>query len=874
MKGNRNMIYNGYTIQDLQHLYLENHSKLLLPSKKDGEPDGRQKQYAATVAANFASQGYVMSKEDIEELSERSVEDIVKFYQAAEPAVKDMLGGEYAPHPFYPDFPDEVIEKDRIEIFIDQVIYGMSGFEIKPEVYEKVQEAFPFMGKTTPHSLHLADDGEYTKDISDVCRSAMPFTKGQIEEIKEYMSHTLTSDEYAKGIYPKDEDVKQKENKIILGMLCKMTAKSREEQYFLLDRYMQDPVDVLRFAAAQSALRRVEKEPVTRETGYIKLEAALQAASFAYDKKDMPPFRLSRADRRYVIQTLEKMSISKDPKDRGQHRPVILASRMFSHRREWKKLINELHVDDMRKYGAKALARAAEILHKNGHIDRYESRVENAIQNGKFDTALSEARKRPGDFIRRFDKLLRMSIEQGKTDELLDALKEMSEKSGIAPTISLYKQIMGRDHNEESRAFKGKSGKIYTTTEKNRAAIPAPVREEIKDTCLAGMSEKFAGKGDMGKVYISPEMKNYAAPLAVRELNRGADVNTLGTTKTIDSDKDFTRFFVGWNNTPDSRVDIDLTCDLIKPDGRWAHIGWDGGYTDPETGGQAVIYSGDIQDGNPSGRNTYAHGSGAAMDCGCEYFDIKTKALREAGYQYAVIGATVYCGADSFADIPHCDFGYMERSKEERGELFEVKTVESKQKLDNKTRQFVPIVYDIANDRMISVNMDLAGTKNRMGTSRMSDSIDQIKAMLPLVAVEADSKFTVEDLVKVNAEKNGEIVSSPADADVLFMTEKEKQAYLEKYGEDSLDGKEIHSPTDYPYYTGVLLATPIEGQDLFSRKTEEKEQTPEHESAEKTDPFAPINERKEAAKKGCEGKLSENESKDRSSEKAPDKDIR
>lgn len=808
-----------YLNSDIQKNYLENHAKLLLPDTKHRQEDSMDDRiaYASTVAADIVSAGFAISRKDVERLAECSTSDIVSFYRVTMPVLERSLGKSYKGHTFYPNFPDEVMEKDRISIFLDQVLYCITGFELKPEVYEKTRKAFPFMGKEHFRPLHLADMGEYRRDIADTCRSAAAFSKGQIKEIRAFM---MSADEKDTELFPDETHVKQKENKIILGLLWKFTE--HENRYALLDRYIKTPEDVLRFAAAQSAKRDLKRSG--RRDSDTSMERVLQMASFQYDRDSMPSFGLCRADRRYVMEKLEEFSIDKY----GKHRAEMLASHMFCHRREWKRLINQIHINEMQKNGCYAMAEAAEMLHKNISVDRYEKRVETAIQNNDLKTAVKELSGHPGNFIRCFDKLLRMSMLTGETDSLLKSLEDAAKYSGIGPVISLCSRISARDKNETERYFKGKSGKIWKTDKKNRTAIPAPVRGAVRTVCFKGMTEKFRGKGSMGKIYISPEIKDYTAPLKVRTLNQGVNVDTIGTVKPIEYTKDTLRMFVGWNDTDDDRVDIDLTCELIDQSGKWIHVGWDGAYMAVPIPGtsipsskipsmrMAVVYSGDVQSGQGS---TEGNESGA-IDCGCEYVDLDTAVLKNKGYQYAVIGISIYIGAKSFADIPHCTFGYMERNRKDEGELFEVKSIVTRQELKTEGRMYVPMILDLANDRIIFSGTDVACIKEKKN-SVMSQNLDEVRKLLPIVSMEADDSFTIDDLVRINAEGNrGKIVDDAMDADILFITAEEQQALLKENGEGCLDDKEVHLPTDYTYYTGVLLADPVRGKDLFCRKTE------------------------------------------------------
>ena len=107
-----------YLNSDIQKNYFENHAKLLLPDTEHRQEDSMDDRitYASTVAADIASAGFAISRKDVERLAECSTSDIVNFYRVMMPVLERSLGKSYKGHPFYPNFPDEVMKKDRISI--------------------------------------------------------------------------------------------------------------------------------------------------------------------------------------------------------------------------------------------------------------------------------------------------------------------------------------------------------------------------------------------------------------------------------------------------------------------------------------------------------------------------------------------------------------------------------------------------------------------------------------------------------------------------------------------------------------------------------------------------------------------------------------
>lgn len=756
--------------------------------------------YAATVAANLASVGFGMTKADVERLARCSREDIIRLYQDIKP-VTDLQEA-YSYRPFYPNFPQEVMEKDDIEIFIDQFLYAISGFELTPDKMEETRAAFPFMGETTVHPVRGVSQEEYRNDIRSLMKSSTSYIPCHITMLRVF---TQEHPREAAAMTPSVEEMKQRENRIILGCILKEQGIDRA-----LVKYCQTPTDVLRYAAVQSEMNAYcHADPAGGKNMPQGLSDAglhsddsyasvYQKAALQYDREHMPSFRLPRSDRRFCMSMLEKMSKGK---------PEVLAADMIQHKSEWKRMFNSMHYPEMVKSGAPTLAEASRMIRSNTPVDRYSSRVEKAVREGDLDTVLKETASRPGDFIRRFDKILRIGMEQGEPEKVLSQLKECAEKSGIAPVTSLVAHIQSRTKQEEVRSFTiEKSGTVWNTTEKNREPIPQVICDRVRGACMEGISEKFRGKGDMGQVYISPEMANYKVPASTRTLNEGVDVGTIGSVTPVNTDKDTLRLFIGWGNermdSSTDDIDIDLTADIVTADGSVTHCGWNGDYSCRLDGDTAVVYSGDVRTGNPGEK---------ATDCGCEYIDLKPSVLKDHMAQYVICGVSLYYGAESFRDMKHLDFGYMERDSRDHGELFDTRTVQTKQAIRNDSTVYVPMIYDVQKEQMISVNMSISRDSNVL-----SDEMKNIAGMLPIVQVKADQSMTLADLITVNALSNGTIVSDPSEADIVYMSKRELADYCNGKNDIPLkEGAQIHCQDDYAHISGTLMADPVPGTDLF-----------------------------------------------------------
>ncbi|MEO1303289.1 MAG: hypothetical protein AAFV36_08995, partial [Myxococcota bacterium] len=116
-------------------------------------------------------------------------------------------------------------------------------------------------------------------------------------------------------------------------------------------------------------------------------------------------FRLSRAQRRWLVETLE---------------PVVSEVELARHHKKWKRLFHHLHIGTFEN-----APRTRELAHalRNGRLRRANTALEDALANRDIPTALAEVEARPGQLARRLDHLLRICAP-GEEEKVLDAFAE------------------------------------------------------------------------------------------------------------------------------------------------------------------------------------------------------------------------------------------------------------------------------------------------------------------------------------------------------------------------------------------------------------------------------------------------------------------
>ena len=765
--------------QKILRMYYEMQGKIIFPEAKEGNSN---MELAATVAANFASIGYPMTTEQTKKLAQADKEDIVSFYRDNFEMLFATIGAWKDPKPFYPDFPEGCMKRSMAEYFVDQVVYGLSGLQIEPQKYQEEKKTFPFIGTYMRRILMEGSKEDLENTFKLAVSSTIAYSKEQREFIMEYAKENKD----AVNVLLQNVDTKNRENAVTTAMM--LESLKGDSRY--TKRFMKQPADVLRYAAFKS----VEKDNTVCKDNPGR--DPYQAIALRDGGDFMPSFAMGRAERTFVMDCLADMS-----RGNGER----LSNGMHGHDEEWSIFFSKIHISD-RKWDKPKYAevkKAITIIQGNKKLDRPARRIEEAIKAGDVEKAVDESVKMPGDFMRRFDKLYRMSLGSGKGEKALEAMESVAGKAGIATVSGVIGNLEKRDKDETERYFKGKNGKVVKITEKKlrKGYTPDQINVAVK-TAMQGMVERFEGKGDMGKVYISDTLKDVKIPADIREDSASVGSMTSGSKMPIDQSWNRMRFFISWTNMEKNfdgysgkRVDIDLTAALCDKNMRVIDFcGWNGSKVKEYDGGTAYVYSGDVQDGGS------AKGEGRA-----EYIDFDMDTLKKMGVAYIIPQVSSYTG-QLFCNQPNTCFGVMRREKDDMGKTFEPGTVVNRFVLDGEYTQATPYVIDVQNKELLWVNEKTQQNVASRGLDNMLNQIGRAK----------NSKtMSLYPLIKVNVMANGKEVLSPKDADMVFVRDAdEMQNMKDLYG---IGEDKFMLSTNKEYITGYLM------QDAAAMSKEVKE---------------------------------------------------
>ncbi len=487
----------------------------------------------------------------------------------------------------------------------------------------------------------------------------------------------------------------------------------------LVHRQPQDKSDLV-------AVRR----RMSSATDVLRIAAFLSDDNADLSLKEPVKFKLSTRDRKNLMALLESLD--------------DILEDLLRRRERWLRLGERLNPGTARN--RRRYPKVAEAFHRLRNepeaIATFNRSVESSLRAGNVDPMLlAMMLRRPGEFLRRLDVMLR------RTDEpelVMAALPVAAENATTKMLIELRKYLMHRNEVSGTRVFlpKGRSTKIQVV-EDRRPEIPAGILNRSIGTLETELNRRFQAMPPWGRVYIDPALDNIVLPF-----NRRGDSSTntdvvKGSRYPLEAE-DVVRMFVHWTG----RIDVDLS--VVFYDDRFTmlnYISWQNFYGSSTLHRWNCVHSGDIQSA-PKGAS--------------EFIDFEISNILSNGARYAVMSVIVYSG-DAFGQFP-CFAGFMARDALKSGRRYEPSEVALKFDISANTRSHTPLIFDLVERQMIFA--DMASGQRYFSTVETDQPklVATAKAALNL----AKTKPTVHDVLSLHARARGIVVSTPREADTVF----------------------------------------------------------------------------------------------------------
>lgn len=704
--------------------------------------------YVATIMKNIENLGYTFSKELYEcLLTFKTPKKLYNFYFELIEILEELVGADKKYNPMYPNFPSSVMDRSEIELYINALVHYWSDGTLYPN--EKEDERLPLFDTTTVKVLDVGTEYDLREIFNNLCKSVTSLSETDKEDISWMFSNISVE---------LPDEIPFKENAAVIGRLYIESAKKPTALW--LEKYFKTATDVLRLITALS-------------DGDISLASNTKFRS------------LRRPERRIIMNLLNSFNSKSLEED------------MVRYKNRWIRIGEVLHPREYNSAVYSKVITAFQKLRNNEKISTYSAKLEETLDNKKYDDAIALLLRRPGEFARRLDQLLRGSQDR---NAVVNAFQKVADSVSTPILLQVREHFLNRTNQYPARVFfpKGNLATSYCISN-TLSPIPEKYCKAIALICENALITNYKQRGFMGNVYLSDSFKNYKVPSSQRSASKALKTITRGSRIPLEENIDVIRGFIWWtNDNNNNRVDLDLTATFFNDEwGYKGHIS----YTTLKMDEFKAYHSGDIVYGGP------VDGDGAA-----EFIDIDINTAVDNGIRYMVFQVYSYT-EHKFSELPNVMFGWMGREDTNSGEIFEPKTVKQKLDLNAPGTVSIPVIFDCLEREFIWCDMSIKDHIETCEYSRRNNNIENnlrgvTAACYSIVNMEKPSLY---DLINLHIKARGLLVESIDEADIIFDIEKpipksgEITADAETETEVEANSQVVITPYDLDIFMGEYL---------------------------------------------------------------------
>ncbi len=670
-----------------------------------GAAGEKNKQIVATMNKNIEVFGYTMSEALFDKLVHMKAKSREVVYDILVNGLKELTGADKVYNPMYPNFPESVMEKGDFELYFNAIVHYWSFGTLLP--YEEKEERVPLFNTAKVKVLEAGSFDDLNDIFNNLCASKTSLSKSDVND----MIFILNS---AKVTLP--DEMPFKENAACVCRLLVDTGVDTDGS--LCKKYVKTATDVLRLVTAMS-------------DGDVSLA-------------ENTKFRnLKRSERRIIMNLLAGCGNAAEDMNRYAGRWIRVGEKL--HPGEFAK--NERYTKVVQAFG---------IIRNDGKIQSFGGKVDAAIASGDVTTVVSLLKKRPGEFARRIDFLLRTF------DKDADRKTVIMGFASVAKDVSSTVLLQVREHfinklngNDDMRVFfpKGNLARSYYVKNNKTETVSEDAMKMVIAVCESALVNIYGNREFLGKVYIDEALKNYTVPFSLRSAGKTMTAVSRGSRIAIDDSAKIIRPFIWWTNTKDNIIDVDLSIAVFADD--WnclEHVS----YSNLKSSRFGICHSGDITNGGP------VDGEGVA-----EFIDLDIEKALSAGARYAVFNVYNFSN-ENFSKMEHAAFGFMTRNDMKIGEIFEPSTVKQRMDLASATTTCIPVIFDLKERVFVWCDMALTADHVRAGYGGIN-----VESNLPSVVVTCKAMVDIKkpnlyDLFTLNAKARGIITDNPDEADIRF----------------------------------------------------------------------------------------------------------
>jgi hypothetical protein len=699
-----------------------------------------------TIMKNIEELGYTFSREVFDVLRTYSVNELTEFYLELKAALMKLKGANVVYMPMYADFPKGVMDAHFSELYINAMVHYWSDGILYPKNHRKrVNDRLPLFDETKVKVLQLGSEADVRQIFDNICTSRTSISRTDREDIA-YLFETENM--------KLPDNIPHKENAAYISALY--LQKKPLANVSELRKYVKTATDVLRLVTAMS-------------DGDVSLAENTRYRSF------------SRRQRRMIMELLSGCpNIEED---------------MLRYKERWIRIGERIHPSefDCSRYtlAYDRAINAFDKLRNNRKIETFAGKVEFDLAYGGYESALAELVKRPGELARRLDQLLRVAHKES----VIRSFASVAEKVSTPVLLQVREHFLHRSEHADVRVFFPKGSLAKCHSERNDLPdIDERYCQEVVRICENALVKIYGQREPMGKVYLSEDYRNYVVPFSQRSASKAMKTIVRGSRLPMDSQTNAVRAFIWWTNMDkcdfesydSGRIDIDLSAAIFDENWNYMeHVS----YTNLKSAKYKACHSGDIVNGGP------VDGDGVS-----EFLDVDVDSVVRCGARYVVYQVYSFT-CQTYADMPHAMFGWMERADVNSGEIYEPKMVEQKLDLTAGSMVCIPVIFDCVKREFIwcDMNMSLSGVHMNTGGNNLESNLSGVAAVCySMVNVKKPDLY---DLIALNVMGRGVLVDNREDADIVFDT----ALYLNNDTVENERDKMVITPYDTELFMGEYL---------------------------------------------------------------------
>lgn len=670
-----------------------------------GAAGEKNKQIVATMNKNIEVFGYTMSEALFDKLVHMKAKSREVVYDILVNGLKEITGADKVYNPMYPNFPESVMKKDDFELYFNAIVHYWSFGTLLP--YEEKEERAPLFNTAKVKVLEAGSFNDLNDIFNNLCASKTSLSKNDVDD----MIFILNS---VKVTLP--DEIPFKENAACVCRLLVDTGVDTDGS--LCKKYVKTATDILRLITAMS-------------DGDVSLA-------------ENTKFRnLKRSERRIIMNLLAGCGNAAEDMNRYAGRWIRVGEKL--HPGEFAK--NERYTKVVQAFG---------VIRNDGKIQSFAGKVDAAVASGDVNAVVSLLKKRPGEFARRIDFLLRTF------DKDADRKTVIMGFASVAKDVSSTVLLQVREHfinklngNDDMRVFfpKGNLARSYYVKNNKTETVSEDAMKMVIAVCESALVNIYGNREFLGKVYIDEAFKNYTVPFSLRSAGKTMTAVSRGSRIAIDDSAKIIRPFIWWTNTKDNIIDVDLSIAVFADD--WnclEHVS----YSNLKSSRFGICHSGDITNGGP------VDGEGVA-----EFIDLDIEKALSAGARYAVFNVYNFSN-ENFSKMEHAAFGFMTRNDMKIGEIFEPSTVKQRMDLASATTTCIPVIFDLKERVFVWCDMALTADHVRAGYGGINVESNLPSVVVTCKAIVDVKKPNLYDLLMFNVKARGIITANLDEADIRF----------------------------------------------------------------------------------------------------------